>query len=84
MPVKQSGMIAMLHEDGPLLCGGQSRQTNGRRNHRECYQFSIEDNSWANKTLLDVRLSWGTAVMINKTHWWITGKTIRVDAMRQD
>ena len=62
-------MVGTLIDGKPLFCGGYD----GSDSFSSCYWYDVKSNQWTPGPEMRERRDDAAAVMINETHWWVTG-----------
>ena len=66
------GMVGEYLNGQPLICGGYTSNTG--RYYNDCFDYNFENNEWRQHGQnLTTKRAWSSAVMLNSSHWWITG-----------
>ena len=65
-PTASRGLVGTYANGKPLVCGGDPVT-------RDCFAYDFDSGVWHLQASMEEMRSFSSAVMLNDSHWWITG-----------
>ena len=65
-PSQAIGTVSTFVNEMPLVCGGFPYTS-------DCFAYDFEYRVWVSQKSLNVERAYAAEVMLNESHWWITG-----------
>ena len=65
-PTKTSGSVGTMVNGNALVCGGYPYTS-------ACYEYDFDSGLWLPHITMHEAKAYASGVMLNDTHWWITG-----------
>ena len=69
-PIQADGMVGTLISGSPTLCGGY---TSTGEYTADCVSYTFSTGLWEPSESMLTERGFASGVMLNETHWWITG-----------
>ena len=66
-PLNLSGTVGIFGNGMAFVCGGSPPYTS------DCFSYDVDVGIWLPQTSMGEERSYAGAVMLNDSHWWITG-----------
>ena len=67
-PVERCGMVGTFFNGKAFVCGGWVNVTT-----KDCFAYDFDSGVWTPDGKMGKRRAYASAVMLNDSHWWITG-----------
>ena len=65
-PTESRGMVATFVNGMALVCGGFPYTS-------DCFTYDFDNGNWTRKVSMESERYGASAVMLNDSHWWVTG-----------
>ena len=66
-PLEREGMVGTFTNGNALVCGGYYPY------EKDCYAYDFNERDWLPKGSMRQSRGFASAVMLNDSHWWVTG-----------